>query len=87
MSLSSFLGLNDRMRSFVYVAGDINNFIVGSEEGMLYQSCRHGQKAGIGQPFADVGADGHASEHSHHGPVTVGVYGKIKQNGEMRRRG
>jgi len=26
---------------------DVNNFIVGSEEGTLYTACRHGSRAGI----------------------------------------
>ncbi len=47
-------------------SGDTNNYLVGSEEGMLYQASRHGSKAGIGAPFA--AADG---AHSHFGPITV----------------
>uniref|UniRef100_A0A8C4N4M3 Dynein cytoplasmic 1 intermediate chain 2 n=1 Tax=Eptatretus burgeri TaxID=7764 RepID=A0A8C4N4M3_EPTBU len=39
--------------------GDVNNFVVGSEEGMVYGACRHGSKAGIGEVY-----DG------HQGPVT-----------------
>jgi len=38
---------------------DVNNFVIGSEEGTVYSGCRHGQRAGIIEPF-----EGHA------GPVT-----------------
>lgn len=38
---------------------DVNNFIVGSEEGAVYSACRHGAKAGIMD-----GYDG------HQGPVS-----------------
>ncbi|XP_062908252.1 cytoplasmic dynein 1 intermediate chain 2-like isoform X2 [Mobula hypostoma] len=39
--------------------GDVNNFVVGSEEGSIYTACRHGSKAGISEIF-----DG------HQGPIT-----------------
>uniref|UniRef100_A0A4W3IJ31 Dynein cytoplasmic 1 intermediate chain 2 n=1 Tax=Callorhinchus milii TaxID=7868 RepID=A0A4W3IJ31_CALMI len=39
--------------------GDVNNFVVGSEEGSVYTACRHGSKAGISEIF-----DG------HQGPIT-----------------
>ncbi|XP_076979502.1 cytoplasmic dynein 1 intermediate chain 1 isoform X5 [Tamandua tetradactyla] len=39
--------------------GDVNNFVVGSEEGTVYTACRHGSKAGIGEVF-----------EGHQGPVT-----------------
>ncbi|TSK42099.1 Cytoplasmic dynein 1 intermediate chain 2 [Bagarius yarrelli] len=39
--------------------GDVNNFVVGSEDGTVYTACRHGSKAGIGEMF-----------EGHHGPVT-----------------
>jgi len=39
--------------------GDVNNFIVGSEEGPIYTATRHGNKSGINECF-----DG------HYGPVT-----------------
>uniref|UniRef100_A0A1A8EXW2 Dynein, cytoplasmic 1, intermediate chain 2a n=1 Tax=Nothobranchius korthausae TaxID=1143690 RepID=A0A1A8EXW2_9TELE len=39
--------------------GDVNNFVVGSEDGSVYMSCRHGSKAGISEMF-----------EGHHGPIT-----------------
>ncbi|CAG0883965.1 unnamed protein product [Cyprideis torosa] len=35
---------------------DINNFVVGSEEGVVFSACRHGSKAGILDPFESHGA-------------------------------
>jgi len=45
--------------SMDFPTGDVNNFIVGSEEGSIYTASRHGSKAGINGVF-----DG------HQGPVT-----------------
>ncbi|XP_051573813.1 cytoplasmic dynein 1 intermediate chain 1 isoform X4 [Myxocyprinus asiaticus] len=42
-----------------FPAGDVNNFVVGSEDGTVHTASRHGSKAGIGEMF-----DG------HQGPVT-----------------
>lgn len=42
-----------------FLSGDVNNFVVGSEEGSVYTACRHGSKAGISDIF-----------EGHHGPVT-----------------
>ncbi|XP_066539259.1 cytoplasmic dynein 1 intermediate chain 1 isoform X2 [Hoplias malabaricus] len=42
-----------------FPAGDVNNFVVGSEEGTVYTASRHGSKAGIGEMF-----------EAHQGPVT-----------------
>ncbi|XP_042203634.1 cytoplasmic dynein 1 intermediate chain-like isoform X10 [Homarus americanus] len=39
--------------------GDVNNFIVGSEEGAVFTACRHGSKAGIVDAY-----------EGHQGPVT-----------------
>uniref|UniRef100_UPI00358E7C35 cytoplasmic dynein 1 intermediate chain 2-like isoform X1 n=2 Tax=Myxine glutinosa TaxID=7769 RepID=UPI00358E7C35 len=39
--------------------GDVNNFVVGSEEGAVYTASRHGSKAGISEAF-----------EGHQGPVT-----------------
>lgn len=38
---------------------DVNNFVVGSEEGAAYSACRHGAKAGITDTY-----------EGHQGPVT-----------------
>ncbi|KAI5107196.1 cytoplasmic dynein 1 intermediate chain 2 isoform X1, partial [Silurus meridionalis] len=45
--------------SMSFPLGDVNNFVVGSEDGSVYTSCRHGSKAGISEMF-----------EGHHGPVT-----------------
>ncbi|MCI4374170.1 hypothetical protein PGIGA_G00003180 [Pangasianodon gigas] len=42
-----------------FPAGDVNNFVVGSEEGTVYTASRHGSKAGINEMF-----------EGHLGPVT-----------------
>ncbi|CAH2282448.1 cytoplasmic dynein 1 intermediate chain 1 isoform X1 [Pelobates cultripes] len=42
-----------------FPTGDVNNFVVGSEEGTVYTACRHGSKAGIHEVF-----------EGHQGPVT-----------------
>ncbi|XP_063777432.1 cytoplasmic dynein 1 intermediate chain 1 isoform X3 [Pseudophryne corroboree] len=42
-----------------FPTGDVNNFVVGSEEGTVYTACRHGSKAGISEVF-----------EGHQGPVT-----------------
>lgn len=34
-----------------FPAQDVNNFLVGSEEGGVYQGCRHGQKPGVTETF------------------------------------
>ncbi|CAB1317196.1 unnamed protein product [Coregonus sp. 'balchen'] len=45
--------------SMAFPLGDVNNFVVGSEDGSVYTACRHGSKAGISEVF-----------EGHHGPVT-----------------
>ncbi|XP_035379927.1 cytoplasmic dynein 1 intermediate chain 2 isoform X2 [Electrophorus electricus] len=45
--------------SMSFPLGDVNNFVVGSEDGTVYTACRHGSKAGIGEMF-----------EGHQGPVT-----------------
>ncbi|XP_062321556.1 cytoplasmic dynein 1 intermediate chain 1 isoform X1 [Osmerus eperlanus] len=42
-----------------FPTGDVNNFVVGSEEGLVYSASRHGSKAGIAEMF-----------EGHQGPVT-----------------
>lgn len=37
--------------SLAFPTGDVNNFIVGSEEGTVYTACRHGSRAGILDSF------------------------------------
>ena len=48
---------------------DVNNFVVGSEEGAAYSACRHGAKAGITDTY-----DG------HQGPV-MGISVNAVQGG------
>lgn len=54
--------------SMSFLAGDVNNFVVGSEDGMVYTACRHGSKAGIIDSFE--GTPGHLGNQGHQGPVT-----------------
>ncbi|KAF4088548.1 hypothetical protein AMELA_G00083930 [Ameiurus melas] len=42
-----------------FPVGDVNNFVVGSEEGTVYTASRHGSKTGISEMF-----------EGHQGPVT-----------------
>ncbi|XP_076437427.1 cytoplasmic dynein 1 intermediate chain 2-like isoform X2 [Babylonia areolata] len=45
---------------FSFLAGDANNFIVGSEECLVYSASRHGSKAGISEAY-----------EGHQGPITA----------------
>ncbi|XP_065184701.1 cytoplasmic dynein 1 intermediate chain 2-like [Sycon ciliatum] len=45
--------------SLSFPQGEVNNFMVGSEDGSVYTGCRHGSKAGIGDIY-----------EGHTGPVT-----------------
>ncbi|XP_076006021.1 dynein cytoplasmic 1 intermediate chain 1a isoform X10 [Genypterus blacodes] len=45
--------------SMAFPTGDVNNYVVGSEEGTVYTASRHGSKAGICEMF-----------EGHQGPVT-----------------
>ncbi|CAF0703857.1 unnamed protein product [Brachionus calyciflorus] len=45
--------------SMAFRPGDVNNFIIGSEEGPIYTATRHGNKSGINESF-----------EGHFGPVT-----------------
>lgn len=42
-----------------FLSGDVNNFVVGSEDCTVYTACRHGSKAGISDAF-----------EGHQGPIT-----------------
>ncbi|CAG5134285.1 unnamed protein product, partial [Candidula unifasciata] len=44
---------------YSFLSGDANNFIVGSEECLVYSACRHGSKAGVNDVF-----------EGHQGPIT-----------------
>ncbi|XP_038045616.1 cytoplasmic dynein 1 intermediate chain 2-like isoform X1 [Patiria miniata] len=45
--------------SMTFPSNDVNNFVVGSEDGSVYTACRHGSKAGINEAY-----------EAHQGPVT-----------------
>ena len=47
--------------SLSFPAGDVNNFIVGSEEGAVYTACRHGSRAGVLDVF-----EGHQVQNRHY---------------------
>uniref|UniRef100_A0A8C2ZNT3 Dynein cytoplasmic 1 intermediate chain 1 n=1 Tax=Cyclopterus lumpus TaxID=8103 RepID=A0A8C2ZNT3_CYCLU len=50
-----------------FPTGDVNNYVVGSEEGTVYTASRHGSKAGICEMF-----------EGHQGPVTgVSCHGAV----------
>lgn len=49
--------------------GDVNNFVVGSEEGNVYSACRHGTKTGVLETY-----------EGHQGPVT-GISAHAVQGG------
>jgi len=55
-----------------FALGEVNSFLVGSEEGTLYSSSRHGNKAGINEAF-----------EGHHGPVTGLDYNKAVGQGDF----
>jgi hypothetical protein len=59
--------------AFSFPANDSNNFVLGTEDGSIYQCSRHGSKAGVGTPFSrGIGMRPQATPlPSHHGPVTV----------------
>lgn len=42
--------------SLAFPTGDVNNFVVGSEEGTVYTACRHGSRAGVLDTFEGHGA-------------------------------
>ncbi|XP_044010821.1 cytoplasmic dynein 1 intermediate chain isoform X3 [Aphidius gifuensis] len=45
--------------SLAFPYGDVNNFVVGSEDGTVYSACRHGIRAGVTETY-----------EGHQGPVT-----------------
>lgn len=49
--------------------GDVNNFVVGSEDGTVYSACRHGTKTGVTETY-----------EGHQGPVT-GISAHAVQDG------
>ena len=46
---------------------DVNNFIIGTEEGYAYSACRHGNQEGIIQTY-----------HDHQGPITGISFNKVR---------
>lgn len=57
--------------SLAFPHSDVNNFVIGSEEGLAYSACRHGSKAGITDAY-----------EAHHGPITGISYNAV-QNGPI----
>ncbi|KAL6958763.1 Cytoplasmic dynein 1 intermediate chain 2 [Sarracenia purpurea var. burkii] len=55
--------------SFTFPYNDVNNFVLGSEEGIVYSACRHGNKAGVLDMY-----------EGHHAPVT-GIDAHMVQTG------
>ncbi|XP_057339039.1 cytoplasmic dynein 1 intermediate chain-like isoform X32 [Microplitis mediator] len=55
--------------SLAFPYGDVNNFIIGSEDGTVYSACRHGIRAGVTETY-----------EGHQGPVT-GVSAHAVQGG------
>lgn len=45
--------------SMAFPNNEINNFVLGSEDGLVYSGCRHGTRSGIGESY-----------EKHLGPVT-----------------
>ncbi|XP_064595198.1 cytoplasmic dynein 1 intermediate chain 2-like isoform X3 [Liolophura sinensis] len=45
--------------SMSFLSGDVNNFVVGGEDCVVYSGCRHGSKAGVNEAF-----------EGHQGPIT-----------------
>ncbi|XP_048512888.1 cytoplasmic dynein 1 intermediate chain isoform X38 [Athalia rosae] len=55
--------------SLAFPSEDVNNFVVGSEDGTVYSACRHGAKAGVTETY-----------EGHLGPIT-GVSAHAVQGG------
>ncbi|CAG4919797.1 unnamed protein product [Colias eurytheme] len=52
--------------------GDVNNFVLGSEDGNVYTGCRHGQRAGVTECVeAHAGAVTAVSCHAAAGPLDL----------------
>eukprot|EP00116_Pleurobrachia_bachei_P005322 sb/3465584/ len=58
--------------SMSFALGEVNSFLVGSEEGVLFSCSRHGNKAGINDAF-----------EGHHGPVTGIDFNKAVGQGDF----
>ena len=57
--------------SLAFPAGDVNNFIVGSEEGHVYTACRHGSRAGVLDLFEGHQGAPVTGLSTHHGQVLI----------------
>jgi len=57
--------------SLAFPTGDVNNFVVGSEEGNVYTACRHGSRVGVLDTFEGHGAPitGVSAHHANSGNV------------------
>lgn len=69
-SYSSSGAKNVAPTTMTFAKGDVNKFLVGSEEGAVYQACRHGAKNGIQQRYTGhTGPVTAVSTHRAHGPI------------------
>jgi len=57
--------------SLAFPAGDVNNFIVGSEEGHVYTACRHGSRAGVLDLFEGHQGAPVTGLSTHHGQGSI----------------
>lgn len=55
---------------FSFPVHDANNFVLGAEDGSIFQACLHGAKAGLIGSFDQGTNNDGAATNSHHGPVT-----------------
>ncbi|VDI22901.1 Hypothetical predicted protein [Mytilus galloprovincialis] len=53
---------------FSFLSGDVNNFVVGSEECTVYTACRHGRSVDLGRGESKAGIS--EGFEGHHGPIT-----------------
>jgi len=81
MELNSGQGKFVAGTCFSFPQGGINEFVLGSEEGCVYKSCRTGARAGIGHQFEEAGAEGPVA--AHYGPATAADFHKTQGGGDF----
>ena len=67
--------------SLAFPAGDVNNFIVGSEEGHVYTACRHGSRAGVLDLFEGHQGAPVTGLSTHHGQVLIQIFYDLDPRG------
>lgn len=62
--------------SMSFLSNDVNNLVLGSEDGSVFTACRHGSKAGITDCMSDSHGGPVTGIHSNHvtGPVDMSHY-------------